>query len=148
MIEVYCPNCGKVTGHKRAMGMGTFLGACVTFGTSLAATPFYPKRCIVCGCKTEGVWDVDPQTGKYRKLTDEELKARIREEAEAHRAKIKEGAGIILNSAQKVVLEKNIEAKMEALIKKAIPTYKENKPISKGITNLMDKIKGKEDLKK
>ena len=52
MIQEYCKNCGKVTGHKRVIGMGTFLGACVTLGTSLAAVPFYPKRCVVCGCKT------------------------------------------------------------------------------------------------
>lgn len=53
MIEEYCKNCGKVTGHKRTVGMGTFLGACLTLGVSLAATPFYPKRCVVCGCKSE-----------------------------------------------------------------------------------------------
>jgi len=52
MIQEYCQNCKKVTGHKRVIGMGTFLGACVTLGTSLAAVPFYPKRCVVCGCKT------------------------------------------------------------------------------------------------
>jgi hypothetical protein len=52
MIQEYCQNCGRVTGHKRAVGMGTFLGACMTLGTSLMATPFYPKRCVVCGCKT------------------------------------------------------------------------------------------------
>jgi hypothetical protein len=45
----YCPNCKKMTGHKRALGWGTYFGAALTFGTSLGAVPFYPKRCIVCG---------------------------------------------------------------------------------------------------
>lgn len=78
MIETYCPNCEKVTGHKRAMGWGTAFGAIITAGVSLAAIPAYPKRCIVCGCKSEGVWKVDPQTGKYKKLTDVEIAAKKR----------------------------------------------------------------------
>ena len=45
----YCPNCGKKTGHKRALGWGTFFGALFTFGISLFLIPFYPKRCIACG---------------------------------------------------------------------------------------------------
>ena len=46
----YCSNCGKKTGHKRALGRGTFFTG-LTFGTSILATPFYPKRCIICGSK-------------------------------------------------------------------------------------------------
>jgi len=49
----YCPNCKKMTGHKRHLGWGTFLGSVVTLGTSLAAVPFYPKRCIICGMEKE-----------------------------------------------------------------------------------------------
>ena len=45
----YCDNCEKTTGHKRALGAGTVIGALVTGGLSLAATPFYPLRCVVCG---------------------------------------------------------------------------------------------------
>jgi hypothetical protein len=49
----HCANCGKSTGHKRNIGIGTLLGALVTCGFSLLAVPFYPKRCILCGV-TEG----------------------------------------------------------------------------------------------
>ena len=52
MEYLYCPNCGKKTGHKRALGWGTFFGAVSTLGASTAAIPFYPKRCIVCGRKS------------------------------------------------------------------------------------------------
>lgn len=49
----YCKNCGKMTGHKRNVGIGTFWGALVTGGVSLGAVPFYPKRCIICGKEKE-----------------------------------------------------------------------------------------------
>jgi hypothetical protein len=52
MEYLYCPNCGRMTGHKRALGWGTFFGAALTFGASTTAIPFYPKRCIVCGRKS------------------------------------------------------------------------------------------------
>jgi len=48
-----CRNCGKPTGHKRALGWGTFFGAVLTGGLSLLLIPFYPTRCIVCGCATD-----------------------------------------------------------------------------------------------
>ena len=48
----YCDNCEKHTGHKRAIGAGTIIGAVATGGFSLLATPFYPPRCIVCGNAT------------------------------------------------------------------------------------------------
>jgi hypothetical protein len=50
---LYCPNCGKMTGHKRVIGMGTLIGGVFTLGASLNAIPFYPIRCIVCGRKSE-----------------------------------------------------------------------------------------------
>jgi hypothetical protein len=49
MRVAYCPNCGKYTGHKRALGAGTILGAVVTGGVSLLAVPVYGKRCVICG---------------------------------------------------------------------------------------------------
>ncbi len=49
MQVAYCENCGKMTGHKRAIGVGTALGALVTGGASLLAVPAYGKRCIICG---------------------------------------------------------------------------------------------------
>lgn len=45
----YCPNCSKDTGHRRALGWGTFFIVIITSGFWLLAIPFYPKRCIVCG---------------------------------------------------------------------------------------------------
>ena len=68
----YCQNCGKMTGHKRNVGMGTFLGAVVTGGASLAAVPFYPKRCIVCGMEKE---EVPNSTLKKCPQCAEEVKA-------------------------------------------------------------------------
>ena len=44
-----CTNCGKQTGHKRALGWGTFFAVILTGGLWLFAIPFYPSRCIVCG---------------------------------------------------------------------------------------------------
>jgi|GEM_PF-4929379 len=44
-----CENCGKVTGHKRAFGIGTFIACLVTGGIWLVALPFYPIRCMICG---------------------------------------------------------------------------------------------------
>ncbi|MFZ0957425.1 MAG: hypothetical protein WAN60_13845 [Candidatus Sulfotelmatobacter sp.] len=49
MEMIFCPNCGKLTGYKRALGFGTFFAALLTAGLWLLAIPFYPKRCITCG---------------------------------------------------------------------------------------------------
>jgi hypothetical protein len=46
---ILCPNCQKRTGHKRALGFGTFFAVLLTAGFWLLAIPFYPKRCITCG---------------------------------------------------------------------------------------------------
>jgi hypothetical protein len=51
MKMLYCNNCKKNTGHKRAIGVGTLLGGIATFGVSLAAVPFYPLRCVICGAE-------------------------------------------------------------------------------------------------
>jgi len=49
MQVAFCANCGKRTGHKRSIGVGTALGALVTGGASLLAVPAYGKRCVICG---------------------------------------------------------------------------------------------------
>lgn len=49
MEMIFCPNCGKLTGYKRALGFGTFFAVLLTAGFWLLAIPFYPKRCITCG---------------------------------------------------------------------------------------------------
>lgn len=38
-----------MTGHKRALGWGTFFAAVLTGGIWLLAIPFYQKRCVICG---------------------------------------------------------------------------------------------------
>ena len=49
MISAFCPSCNRVTGHKRALGWGTFFAAGLTAGVWLLAIPFYQKRCMICG---------------------------------------------------------------------------------------------------
>jgi hypothetical protein len=53
MQIAFCENCGKHTGHKRSIGVGTALGAVVTGGASLLAVPAYGKRCVICGLTVE-----------------------------------------------------------------------------------------------
>jgi TonB family protein len=48
---IFCPNCAKRTGYKRALGVGTFFAVALTAGFWLLALPFYPKRCITCGLR-------------------------------------------------------------------------------------------------
>lgn len=48
---IFCPNCGKLTGYKRALGFGTLFAIALTAGFWLLALPFYPKRCITCGLR-------------------------------------------------------------------------------------------------
>lgn len=56
MEMIFCPNCEKLTGFKRALGFGTFFAVLITGGLWLLAIPFYPKRCITCGfAKSEAV---------------------------------------------------------------------------------------------
>ena len=49
MQRYYCENCEQVTGHKRVIGAGTLIAALLTGGLSLAALPWYPLRCVLCG---------------------------------------------------------------------------------------------------
>jgi hypothetical protein len=51
MEMIFCPNCKKLTGYKRALGFGTLFAVLLTAGFWLIAIPFYPKRCITCGLK-------------------------------------------------------------------------------------------------
>jgi ribosomal protein S14 len=44
-----CPNCGKLTGFKRSLGIGTIIMVLITSGIWLLLIPFYPVRCINCG---------------------------------------------------------------------------------------------------
>ena len=44
-----CPNCGKLSGFKRALGFGTFFMVVITCGLWLLVIPLYPARCINCG---------------------------------------------------------------------------------------------------
>jgi hypothetical protein len=53
MQVIYCPNCQKRTGFRRALGFGTFFMALITFGLWLFVIPFYPVRCIVCGVQRQ-----------------------------------------------------------------------------------------------
>ena len=49
MQMIYCPNCAKLTGFKRALGFGTFFMVLLTCGLWLLVIPLYPPRCITCG---------------------------------------------------------------------------------------------------
>lgn len=49
MQMLQCPNCGKLTGFKRALGFGTVFMVVLTCGLWLLVIPFYPARCINCG---------------------------------------------------------------------------------------------------
>jgi hypothetical protein len=48
MRYLYCGNCHKKSGYKRAFGWGTFFAVVLTFGLFLVM-PFYPLRCMNCG---------------------------------------------------------------------------------------------------
>jgi len=51
MQMLQCPNCGKLTGFKRALGFGTLFMVIFTLGLWLFVIPFYPARCINCGLR-------------------------------------------------------------------------------------------------
>ena len=61
MQVAYCPDCGKSTGHKRALGAGTILRTILTGGRSLLAVPVYGKHCMICGLTVE---EAAPLQGK------------------------------------------------------------------------------------
>ena len=49
MITRYCQECERKAGHKRVLGLGTFLMILLTGGIWILMILFYPKRCIICG---------------------------------------------------------------------------------------------------
>lgn len=49
MDVLYCPNCQKKSGFKRALGVGTIIMIVLTCGFWLLLVPLYPARCINCG---------------------------------------------------------------------------------------------------
>src|SRR4051812_1309910 len=51
MEVIHCPNCGKLSGFKRALGFGTFFMVLFSAGFWLLLIPFYPVRCIGCGLR-------------------------------------------------------------------------------------------------
>jgi hypothetical protein len=65
MQMILCPNCGKQSGFKRALGFGTFFMVLITFGLWLLMIPFYPVRCINCGLtRTSATWQNASRGGK------------------------------------------------------------------------------------
>ena len=72
MEYLYCPNCGKMTGHKRALGWGTFFGGIITMGASTLAIPLYPIRCIICGRESSG-HESEPQNAESYETFDSEI---------------------------------------------------------------------------
>ena len=69
----YCQNCRKMTGHKRALGWGTFFGGVFTLGASTLAIPLYPKRCIICGMKSSSRESNNSQFSGSYETSDAEL---------------------------------------------------------------------------
>ncbi len=62
---IYCSNCQKARGHKRALGWGTFFMVVLTLGLWILVIPFYPKRCMICGQKyTVNLWTALPSNEK------------------------------------------------------------------------------------
>lgn len=49
MIAATCLSCQRVTGHKRALGWGTFFAVVLTGGPGLLALPLYKAQCVICG---------------------------------------------------------------------------------------------------
>lgn len=49
MVMKQCSNCGKLTGFKRNLGIGTIIMCFLTLGFWILAIPFYPTRCTNCG---------------------------------------------------------------------------------------------------
>ena len=65
MEMIFCPNCGKRSGFKRALGFGTFFMVLITFGLWLLMLPFYPVRCINCGLmRASAKWENASRGGK------------------------------------------------------------------------------------
>jgi hypothetical protein len=51
MQMIHCPNCGRPSGFKRALGFGTLFMVLITCGLWLLVIPLYPARCMNCGLR-------------------------------------------------------------------------------------------------
>jgi hypothetical protein len=70
MEMINCPNCGKLTGFKRALGFGTLFMVVLTLGLWLLVIPMYPPRCINCGLqRNEAFWKNVERVGFFKALT-------------------------------------------------------------------------------
>jgi hypothetical protein len=79
MATMYCALCNRPVEASRQLGVGTLALAFITFGISLVAIPFYPKRCAIC--KTTAVSLAPPDAaGKGATLTSRlaDLEQRLR----------------------------------------------------------------------
>lgn len=54
MRVTHCYVCNRPSGFARRLGWGTFFMAVLTAGLWLLTIPFYPKRCVTCGCTEAG----------------------------------------------------------------------------------------------
>lgn len=69
MEMIYCPNCAKLTGFKRALGFGTFFMVLLTLGLWLLVIPLYPARCINCGLTRGSAFWTNLASNPKRALT-------------------------------------------------------------------------------
>jgi len=69
MELIYCPNCGKPSGFKRALGFGTLFMVVITFGLWLLVIPLYPARCISCGLTRSSAFLENLRTNPRRAIT-------------------------------------------------------------------------------
>ncbi len=69
MEMIYCPNCGKPSGFKRALGFGTLFMVFITFGLWLLTIPLYPARCIHCGLTRGSAFLENLRTNPRRAIT-------------------------------------------------------------------------------
>ena len=77
MEIVFCPNCKKPMGYKRAFGFGTLFAVVLTCGIWLLFLVFYPKRCIGCGLEKNGAYLDNP----YWRSPEPELRTACAEES-------------------------------------------------------------------
>ena len=77
MEMIYCPNCAKPTGFKRALGFGTLFMVLITLGLWLLVIPLYPARCITCGLMRSTAFWENLRTNPRKALTGSSLAAAI-----------------------------------------------------------------------
>lgn len=77
MEMIFCPNCQKLCGFKRALGVGTLFMAILTLGLWLLIIPFYPVRCINCGLSRNTAFWENLRTNPRRAITTSSIIAAI-----------------------------------------------------------------------